>query len=377
MLNIPLSVPNICGNEQKYINEALHSGWVSTGGSYITRFEEDIKKYTGAAAAAAVASGTAGLHLSLLAIGAKPSDEVLVPTLTFIAAVNPVRYAFCNPVFIDCDDSLCIDPDKLLSFLENECRKDAGVTINKNSGRRVVALSVVHVFGNLADMERIIPICEEYNIKIVEDATEALGTYYTDGPLKGRYAGTLGDISVLSFNGNKLITTGGGGMILGNNTELVEYCRHLSTQAKADELHFIHNEVGYNYRMTNVQAAIGVGQLEMVEQFIATKKENYDLYIENGVTLHPFRKDTRPNYWFYSFLSDDRDSLMEKLAKKGIMTRPVWELIHRLKPYENDTAYKIEKAKYYREKIINLPCSTSLTKDEVIAVCNALKDILS
>ncbi len=370
--NIPLSVPNLKGKEIEYVTKAIETEWVSTAGPYINDFEHEIAKYVGTKNAIACQNGTSGLHLALMTCGVKGGDEVIVPTLTFIAAVNPVKYVGAEPIFMDCDDSLAMDPEKLESFCINECEFINNILINKKTGRKIKAIIVVHVFGNMADMERIKPIADRYNLRIIEDATEALGTYYTKGIYKGNYAGTIGDIGVYSFNGNKIITTGGGGMIVSHNEDCLNQCRYLSTQAKNDTLYFVHDEIGYNYRMTNIQAALGLAQLEQLESFIAVKEENYYEYQRLGVDLLPFRTNIRPNYWFYSYITKDRDNLLNNLINQGIQTRPVWKLIHSLKPYENCWSYEIDKAIYYYHHILNLPCSSNLSKDDVATVSKAI-----
>ena len=234
---IPLSIPNFEGNERKYVDEAISQGWVSTGGVYITELEQKIAEFLHTESVAACQSGTSALHLSLVEAGVKPGDIVLVPPLTFIAAVNPVKYQFATPVFIDCDDSLCIDPVKLEEFCRNECSFDGEILRYK--GSIVKAIVVVHVFGNMADMVSILAITKKYNLKVIEDATEALGTYYTEGSLKGKYAGTIGDFGAYSFNGNKIITTGGGGAVTANKSKVVAHLRYLSTQAKNDAHYYI------------------------------------------------------------------------------------------------------------------------------------------
>ena len=265
---INLSVPNLSMDILENLKECLESGWVSTGGRFIPEFEEKVKKYMKTKYAAGVQSGTAGLHMSLQVLGVETDEEVIAPTLTFIAAVNPIVYQGATPVFIDCDDSLCMDPIKLEKFCDEECNFIDGILVNKKSNKKIKALVVVHVFGNMADMEKIMDIAKKYNLKVLEDATEALGTYYTEGKYKGKYAGTIGNIGVLSFNANKIITTGGGGMVVGDNEELVEKVRFLSSQAKKDPLYFIHDEIGYNYRMLNLQAALGTSQIDQLENFI-------------------------------------------------------------------------------------------------------------
>lgn len=383
---IPLSVPNIKGNELKYITYAVETEWVSTAGEYVNDFEEKVAEYVKVKSAVSCQNGTAGLHLALMLCGVQREDEVIVPTLTFIAAVNPVKYIGAEPVFMDCDESLCMDMEKLQTFCEHECSFINGNLINKKTGRRIKAVIVVHVFGNMADMERLTSIAAKYQLKIIEDATEALGTYYQTGKYNGSFAGTIGDVGVYSFNGNKIITTGGGGMIVSSDEELLNKARYLSTQAKDDVTNFIHNEVGYNYRMTNLQAALGVAQLEQLEAFIETKKRNYEIYAKElnrykGLRILNFREETRPNYWFYSLLLDDsnkdnRNEIIKRLQNLGIQTRPVWGLIHEQKPYKESQTYEIERAIYYYQRIINLPCSSNLKEEDVYSVVKAIKEII-
>ena len=381
---IPLSVPNLKGNELEYVTQAVQSEWVSTGGSYITEFEQNIAKHLNTKGAVACQSGTAGLHLALMLSRVEQGDEVIVPTLTFIAAVNPVRYQGAEPIFMDCDDTLNMDMDKLEEFCEKECTLTENGLINKKTGKTIKAIVIVHVFGNMADMERLMDIATKYKLKVIEDATEALGTYYTDGEYKGRFAGTVGDFGVYSFNGNKIITTGGGGMLVARDDEMLKKAKYLSTQAKDDERYYIHDEIGYNYRMTNLQAALGVAQLEQLEDFITTKTKNYNIYKAQineikGLSILEFNKNTRPNYWFYSLLINkekyglDRDELLQKLSEQKIQTRPIWGLIHQQKPYKNNEAFKIEKANHYMDRILNIPCSTNLTEEEAEYVCKVLE----
>ena len=382
---INLSVPNLSMDILENLKECLESGWVSTGGRFIPEFETKVKNYMKTKFAAGVQSGTAGLHMSLQVLGVQRDEEVLVPTLTFIAAVNPTTYLGASPIFIDCDDSLCMDPIKLEKFCSEECDFKEGVLVNKKTNKKIRALVVVHVFGNMADMEKIMDIAKRYNLKVLEDATEALGTYYTEGRYKGKYAGTIGDIGVLSFNANKIITTGGGGMVVGDNEELVEKVRFLSSQAKKDTLYFIHDEIGYNYRMLNLQAALGTSQIDQLETFIETKIKNYEIYKEElekieGLEILPFVEGIRANHWFYSLKIDKekygigRDELLQKLVDAGIQTRPIWGLIHQQKPYSACQSYKIEKALYYYDRILNLPCSSNLTEKEVYQVVEKIKE---
>ena len=385
---VPLSIPNFNGNEKKYVDDALEQGWVSTGGAYITRLEQQLAEFLKVDKAAACQSGTSGLHLALVECGVQPGDMVIVPTLTFIAAVNPVRYQFAEPVFMDCDESLCLDPEKLAEFCEKECRLEAQQLVHKKSGRVVKAVIVVHVFGNVADMEAIMSIAGKYHLKVVEDATEALGSHYTSGKLAGRYAGTIGDFGVYSFNGNKIITTGGGGAVTARCADEVEHLKYLSTQAKDDPQFYIHNEIGYNYRMTNLQAALGVAQMEELQQFIETKHRNYILYKERFQdasfgTLLPFREGTCSNQWFYSLqLREDRlqgkdmRDIIGALQERGVQTRAIWGLIHEQKPYRQNIAYKIEKAPCYSATVLNIPSSTQLTEEDICYAAEQITEVL-
>lgn len=382
---IPLSIPNFEGNERKYVDDAIDQGWVSTGGAYITKLEDELAKFLHTDNVAACQSGTAALHMSLVEAGVKPGDTVLVPPLTFIAAVNPVKYQFANPVFIDCDDSFCMDPIKLRSFCEEECSWD-GIVLKYNDSP-VKAVVVVHVFGNMADMESIMATAEKYNFKVIEDATEALGTKYIAGKYAGKYAGTIGHFGAFSFNGNKIITTGGGGAVTANKPEVVDHIRFLSTQAKTDPHFYLHDEIGFNYRMTNLQAALGVAQMEELPEFIRRKQENYDLYAEQFKDfeygkLMPFRDETESNKWFYS-INIDRDhikanmrDIITALNDKGIQTRAIWGLINNQKPYLGEKTYKLVKAPYYADRILNIPSSTQITEEEIIYVADEVKNIL-
>lgn len=381
---IPLSVPNLNGKELEYVTNAVETGWVSTSGSYVNEFEEKIADYVKVRSAVSCQNGTSGLHISLQVCGVTRIDEVIVPALTFIAAVNPVKYIGAEPIFMDCDNSLCMDPDKLLSFCQNECSFADGALINNRTKKHIKAVIVVHVFGNMANMDKLTAIADQFNLKVIEDATEAIGTYYTEGKFKGRYAGTIGNVGVYSFNGNKIITTGGGGMIVSNDERLLNRAKHLTTQAKSDELYYTHDEIGYNYRMTNLQAALGLAQLEQLEQFIETKERNYHFYqsqIEKieGLSILDFNHGIRSNYWFYSMYVNDnyklnRDALIQYLNTKQIQSRPIWGLINEQKPYLKSQAYQIEKAKHYWKHIVNIPCSSNLNKEEIQYIIDCLNE---
>ena len=382
---IPLCIPNFEGNEKKYVDDALEQGWVSTGGAYITKLEQSMAEFLHVENVAACQSGTSALHLSLIEAGVRPGDVVIVPPLTFIAAVNPVKYQFATPVFMDCDDSFCMDPVKLKRFLEQECTYTEGKLLYK--GSQVKAVVVVHVFGNLADMPAIMKLAEKYGIKVIEDATEALGSKYTEGIYAGKYAGTIGDFGAFSFNGNKIITTGGGGAVTAKNAAQVDHIRYLSTQAKDDPHYYIHHEVGYNYRMTNLQAALGVAQMEELPEFIKRKHSNYELYqklfdgFELGKLLG-FREGTYSNQWFYSLeipmerVNGSLRDIITKLQERGVQTRAIWGLIHEQLPYQNAITYEMEKAPYYSKCILNFPSSTQITEDDIVYVVEQIKNVL-
>ena len=379
---IPLSVPNFSGREKEYVNDAVVSEWVSTGGSKVAEFEQAVADYVHMPRAVACNSGTSGLHLAMMMAGVGRGDEVLAPTLTFIAAVNPIRYAGAEPVFIGCGDSLCLCPTLAREFLEQNAVVRDGVCVNRTTGAVIKAIVVVHVFGNMAAMEGIMDLAEKWRLTVIEDATEALGTRYTEGRYAGKYAGTIGDIGVYSFNGNKIITTGAGGMVVSNHADWLERAKHLSTQAKSDELNYKHDEVGYNYRMTNLQAALGLAQLEQLEGFIEHKTRMYEFYREKLDGKHhyrilPFREGVRSNHWFYSLYVEDghaisRDAIIEKLREEGIQTRPIWGLIQDQADYPKNAHYGTQLARHYLERVVNLPCSTNLTEADAQRVADVL-----
>lgn len=374
---IPLSVPLIKGNEWKYVQECLQTGWVSSAGSYVQRFEREIEKYVEARHAVATVNGTAALHLGLLAAGVRAEDEVIVPALTFIAPVNAVMYCKATPVFMDCDESLCMDMEKLGAFVSEHCeKKKDGFTYNKKTGRRVKAVLPVHVFGHPADMDSLMQISSEFNIDVIEDATESLGSLY-----QGKKTGSFGKASCFSFNGNKIITTGGGGMLVTNDPSLAQKARHLSTQAKTDDFQYDHDQVGYNYRLTNLQAAMGVAQMERLDEFVSIKRKNLALYCKllegvKDVSLLGEAPNVRSNFWFYTLKvpAQSKAGLMKHLLAQGIQVRPIWKLIHTLPMYKDCETFQIEKAPQAYDTCINLPCSVGLTEEQVQFVSREIGD---
>lgn len=379
---IPLSVPNIKGNELEYVVKAIETEWVSTAGSGIEQFEKNFADYLSVKKACAVQSGTAGLHLCMRHFGIQSGDIVLVPTMTFIATVNPVIYQNAEPIFFDCDEYLGIDTNQVREYLENECIIKNGKTIDKVSSKIVKAIVPVHLFGDCADMDSIMELAEKYNLIVIEDATESLGSKFSSGKYKGMFAGTVGHAGVFSFNGNKIITTGGGGMIIANDENALEHMKYLSQQAKDDGVYFVNNEVGYNYRMTNIQAVMGVGQLEQLDEFIKIKRENYHLYCEllkdkEGISILPFKVEDDANFWFYSLniengTAEIRDKFIDYMTKNSVQTRPIWKLNHTQKPFLNFRSMTCERAEKIYNKIVNLPCSSNLSKDDVKRVCDLI-----
>jgi dTDP-4-amino-4,6-dideoxygalactose transaminase len=305
--------------------------------------------------------------------------------VTFIAPVNAVRYAGATPVFFDCDEFYNIDVSLVARFLHAEAEKKGGMTINRRTGRRIAAIIPVHVFGNAVRLEELVQHCRESGIAIIEDATESLGTRYATGTYAGRHAGTVGKVGCLSFNGNKIITTGGGGMILTEDGDLALKARYLTTQAKDDHVRYVHNEVGYNFRLTNVQAAMGVAQLERLDEHLRIKERNYRQYQEGiagipGLSLGSVPPYARNNRWMYALRLDrnrfwtDRDGLMAHLAARGVETRPVWMLNHLQRPYRDCQYVGAENASRSLESTLNIPCSVNLTDDDVRYVLQGLRN---
>jgi aminotransferase in exopolysaccharide biosynthesis len=346
----------------------------------VDKFEEDICRFTGAKYAIACVNGTAALHVALRLVGVQPGDEVIVPTVTFIAPVNVVRYLNADPIFMDCDDFYNIDVVKVIEFINGETVFRDGCTHNKKTNKRIPAIIPVHVFGNAVNMEELNNVCAQRNIKVVEDATESLGTHYVDGTLIGKYTGTIGDIGCFSFNGNKIVTTGGGGMIVTNNEDCAQKAKYLTTQAKDDGVRYVHNEIGYNYRLTNIQAAMGVAQLEKLPEFIEIKRRNYQFYKQQIDMIPGLRLAETPDYsfsncWYYCMRIDkqeygmDREGLMSYLLKNGIQSRPLWQLNHLQEPFKRCQNFRIETGFKLLDKTLNIPCSVNLTareKDEVV-----------
>jgi aminotransferase in exopolysaccharide biosynthesis len=379
---IPLSVPNLKGNEKKYLTQAINTQWVSSVGKFVDKFEKKISIYTGAKYAIACSSGTAALHIALKIVGIKEGHEVIVPTMTFIATCNAIKYLNANPIFMDCDEHYNLDQEKLFKFLDNNTFFKNGRTFNKKTKRIISGILPVHVSGNAINIELLAKECKKKNIALVEDAAEALGTFYKVGNLRGKHAGTVGDLGCLSFNGNKIITSGGGGMIITNNKTYADKARYLTTQAVDDQINYIHNSIGYNYRLTNIQAAVGLAQLEKIETFLEKKKNIFQQYkkkFKNNKYIKIAKKPdfAKNNNWMISFLLNNNkllSKLIKFLQKNKIQTRPMWLPNHLQKPYSNYQSYKISRAVELQKKTINLPCSTNLSNKNINKVVKVINN---
>ncbi len=372
-------MPQIRGNEWQYIKECLDTGWVSSVGGFVDRFERMVAEYLGARYAVATINGTAALHVAVLVAGVKPDDEVLVSDLTFVAPANAVRYAGAWPVFVDADRTTWeMDSDKVASFLDTQCRWQGGRLHNKATGRPVTAILPVHILGHPVDLGPILEKARQYGLVVIEDASEALGSRY-----HGDRVGHLADIACLSFNGNKIITTGGGGMIVTDREEWAERARYLTTQAKDDPVEYVHHAIGYNYRLTNVSAAMGVAQMEQLDSFLAAKRRIAAWYREHlgnvpGVTHPPEAAWARSTFWMYTILIDrarygcGSRELLGRLEDLGIESRPLWHPLHRLPPYRDCQAGRIEVADELYETALSIPCSVGISEASLERVRRAV-----
>lgn len=381
-MRIPLSVPTFRGNEIKYLTECVETGWVSTAGRFVTDFEKKTAEFNRIGHGVAMSSGTGALHTALLVLGIGAGDEVLVPTLTFIAPINAVRYTGAEPVFMDSDDFINIDPQKINEFCSTRCTHTPQGLINNSSGRRLRAILPVHIFGNPVDIDPMVEVASRYGLHIIEDATESLGSFYTSGQHEGRMTGTVGDIGCYSFNGNKIITSGGGGMLVTNIEQHSTRARYLSTQARDNAETYMHNEVGYNYRMTNVEAAVGMAQLEVLSEYVTDKHRIFALYNElladiEGVRLLESPPYASSNHWLNAVIVDstrtDRDAIMNKLLAQGIEARPLWLPNHMQKPYTGVESFRLERAMTWHRQVLNIPSSVGLSEEHIKEVADAIR----
>lgn len=362
---IPLSVPKFIGNEKEYLNECIDTTFVSSVGKFVDRFEEDMAKYTGTKKAVVCVSGTNALHMSLMLVGVKQNDEVLTQALTFIATCNALSYVNAYPVFIDVDRStMGLSPDAVKEWLNKNAEIRNGECFNKNTGRRVKACVPMHTFGHPVRIQDLADICADWHIELVEDAAESIGSKY-----RGKHTGTFGKVGVISFNGNKTITTGGGGMMLFNDEELANYAKHISTQAKVPHRwEFRHDHIGYNYRMPNINAALGCAQLENIDKYIYSKRKvaaEYAEYFEgiNDIEFFVDSEDTFSNYWLNAVILKDKEAQLEFLQQtndNGVMTRPIWELMNRLPMFEKCENDGLNNTMWFADRVVNIPSSVRL-----------------
>lgn len=367
---VALHEPSFKGNELAYVKECIDTGWVSSAGSYVDRFENKLAAYTGTKHAVVVSNGTSGLHVALQLVGVKPGDEVLIPALSFVATANAVSHCGAHPHFVDIDrETLGVGVGTLSEYLGQIAEARDGACFNKHTGRRIAALVPMHTFGHPVDMPALLGLAARHGIEVVEDAAESLGSWIGD-----RHTGTFGRCGVLSFNGNKIVTTGGGGAIITDDAALAKRAKHLTTTAKVPHpWAFFHDEVAYNYRMPNLNAALGCAQLEQLDGFVSAKRELNRRYLTafhdvSGVTLFVERSGTRANYWLQTLVLDpafagQRDAILGATNAAGQMTRPVWQLLNTLPMYSACEAMKLPVSEDLAQRIINLPSSPRLVQD--------------
>lgn len=362
---VPLHAPLFIGNEKKYLNECIDTTFVSSVGKFVDRFEEEMATYTGAKKAVVCVSGTNALHMAMMLVGVERDDEVLTQALTFIATCNAISYIGAHPVFIDVDlDTLGLSPKAVKVWLEKNAELKNGVCYNKKTGRRVKACIPMHTFGHPVKIDELVQICNEWHLELVEDAAESIGSLY-----KGQHTGTFGKVGAISFNGNKTITTGGGGMLLFQDEELGKLAKHLTTQAKVPHRWaFVHDHIGYNYRMPNINAALGCAQLENLDRYVENKRETAQIYADffkniPDITFFTEPENCRSNYWLNVVMLKDKAAQQEFLEytnNHGVMTRPVWELMNRLEMFKQCETDGLKNTEWLADRIVNIPSSVRL-----------------
>lgn len=363
---IPLHEPRFLGNEERYILDCLKSTYVSSVGAYVDRFEQMVCEFTGAKYGIATVNGTAALHMALVLAGVKSKELVITQPLTFVATCNAIAYARAEPVFVDIDTAtLGMSPDSLEKFLDQECFIDLeGHTIHRKSQKRIAACVPMHTFGHPVQIDKIFELCKIFNIPLVEDAAESLGSFY-----KNQHTGTFGLLGILSFNGNKTVTCGGGGMILTNNERLAKLAKHLTTTAKVPHTwEYDHDQIGYNYRLPNLNAALACAQMEQLPRFVENKRELADLYhnffTDTNITTIKETAFSKANYWLNAILFPDkreRNAFLRYTNKHQVMTRPVWNLMYNLAMFKNCIKFENENANYLMERVVNIPSSVTLS----------------
>jgi len=373
---IPLSLPNLAGKEWEYVKQCLDTGWISSAGSFVDRFEDEFAEYLGIQSSVSVVNGTAALHIALQLLGVKLNDLVIMPNVTFVASANAISYIGATPILIDIDkDSWQMDLDLLETFLSTDCKLDSSdVLVHRETNRKISALMIVHVQGNICDMDRLLKICDDYKLPVLEDAAEALGAKY-----KGKHAGTIGHIGCFSFNGNKIMSTGGGGMIVSHNSDYQKRAKHLTTTAKRDALTYFHDEVGYNYRLVNVLAALGVAQLEQLDSFIASKIDTAKYYRDNlkgvgDIGFQLVQDGVESNEWLFTITTSSMQELLVYLNANGVMSRPFWIPMNQL-PMYSDKLYinRSDVSANVHSNALSIPCSTNILKSDLRKVVSVIK----
>lgn len=361
---VPLHAPCFIGNEKKYLNECIDSTFVSSVGKFVDRFEEMVAEYTGAKKAVVCVNGTNALHLAMLLGGVEQNDEVITQPLTFVATANAISYIGAHAVFLDVDlDTMGLSPVKMREWLKKNAEIKGGECFNKNTGRRIKACIPMHTFGHPVHLDELVEVCEDYHLNLLEDAAESIGSFY-----KGKHTGTFGKIGAISFNGNKTITTGGGGMLLFMDEELGKYAKHITTQAKVPHRwEFVHDHIGYNYRMPNINAALGCAQMEHLQEFVDNKRDlaqKYAAYFKNSdVTFFIEPAECKSNYWLNVVLLKDksaRDQFLEETNDAGVMTRPIWQLMNRLPMFKDCQCGDLSNAEWLEARVVNIPSSVRL-----------------
>ncbi|MBD3796817.1 MAG: LegC family aminotransferase [Campylobacterales bacterium] len=356
---LPLHEPVFFGNEKKYLDECIDSTFVSSVGKFVDRLEQMVAEYTGAKYAVATVNGTAALHIALKLVGTDENSEVITQPLTFIATCNAISYCNAKPIFVDVDrDTMGLSPQSLKSFLESETIQRDGSCYNNTTGKKITAVVPMHTFGHPCRIDEIASLCDEYNIALVEDAAESLGSYY-----KGRHTGTFGKISAFSFNGNKTITTGGGGMIITDDEMLAKHAKHITTTAKVPHPYeYVHDEIGYNYRMPNLNAALGCAQMETLDTILKNKRELAGLYsdffMQQNMDFVAELHEAQANYWLNAIIlnnKDERDLFLKETNDRGVMTRPIWALMNRLEMFKNCQSANLSNAIWLEERVVNIP----------------------
>ena len=372
-----LSGPNMAGNEWKYIKDCLDTGWVSSVGAYVDQFEKMSAEFAGTKYAVATSSGTTALHVCLVMMGVNEKDYVITPNITFIATCNSIKYTGADPILIDTDPaSWQMDLDLLEEFLSNETEQRNGACHYKKDGRRIPVIMPVHVLGNMCNMDRLMVLAKQYNLIVIEDSTEALGSYY-----KGKHSGSFGLMGTFSYNGNKIITTGGGGMIVTDDEALAKKAKHLTTQAKSDPFEYVHDEIGYNYRLVNVSAAMGVAQMELLPAFIKRKQEIIALYKNElegvgDISFQQITEGVQPNWWLPTIMTGKQKAVLKILNENKMQSRPFWVPMNQLRMFKDNIFYnKNNHSDHVYQRCLSIPCSTNITDEQVRAVSDKIKEV--